>query len=173
MTYRCQNSQKSNFATERPRGVSPDHVAMDGFRRGTCFERVFTMVGDQRHHSPLSVMDLQQWLPSWPASRSDVRMGVPPHGSAGAGSDAVGSGRSCTSRRRGPFVIAHDDLYTDDQGRAHQVQPRSRKITNKMGMGIPKSQSNTHPIAPSSSLRTLIFCAVVCISILHVIRILA
>jgi hypothetical protein len=30
------------------------------------------------------------------------------------------------------------------------VQPRSRKITSKIGIGIPSSQSKMYPVAPAS-----------------------
>lgn len=49
----------------------------------------------------------------------------------------------------------------------HQVQPRTRNNTNKIGIGMPKSQSNIHPIAPCSVLRVVICCSVWCIAILH------
>jgi hypothetical protein len=32
----------------------------------------------------------------------------------------------------------------------HYVQPRSRKIRSKIGIGIPRSQSKMYPVAPAS-----------------------
>ena len=42
---------------------------------------------------------------------------------------------------------------------AHYVHPRSRNSTINIGIGIPSSQSNTHPTAPRSFLRiTILHC---------------
>src|SRR5439155_25708482 len=35
------------------------------------------------------------------------------------------------------------------------VQPRSRKISNRIGIGIPKSQSKIYPVAPASLIFAL------------------
>jgi hypothetical protein len=46
------------------------------------------------------------------------------------------------------------------------VQPRSRKIRSKIGMGIPKSQSKMYPVAPDCLIR---FIKRISVSFLNVI----
>jgi len=55
--------------------------------------------------------------------------------------------------RQGPNKVPERVLF---HRRAYHVQPRTRNSTNNIGIGMPISQSKTHPAAPRSVLRIAI-----------------